>query len=382
MDRLFLTLALALMVVGGPQAADDPKQCADFIDRAGQLNAGQLFSGIAPCFAEKRSFDATLLQVEGQIRAMADMETLAAATDEDKMKGAQLYGQIFYATGGAGDRDLYRNPSTMGLLFERIEAWTPSFDAGYDPGWHYRRRPTDAAYYDSIKYQKSYRLAQLRWYASLVRNDEYYVAESEVHEIQQRNPRGIVAGSEDYVRMQALSATMRRVSASVASPKLPPERPFVFEPDPDASFKQVFSGFNGLEKPGVTFIQSRAELTTSWISSALPQADLERVVSGVNFDSQILIAFAIGERMGATGRVIVADATYNTLLKSMLIEAAVGVNGEDCRLERVKSYPFALVVAARPPVVPAYPGYGLSNFGDGCQPPKSGIATAASAARH
>jgi hypothetical protein len=36
--------------------------------------------------AEERSFEATLVMIEGQIRAMADMELLAPKTDQDRMQ--------------------------------------------------------------------------------------------------------------------------------------------------------------------------------------------------------------------------------------------------------------------------------------------------------
>src|SRR5271165_2367936 len=175
MDRLFLRITvLALgMIAASSRALDDSVRCADFVDRTAELNAQQLFQGIIPCVSETRAFDATLLQIEGQIRAMADMELLIPTTDGDKLKGAKLYGQL-YSTGGAGDSKVYRDPSMTQKLFERIETWVPAFGADYDPGWHYRRRPSEKEYNDSITYQKSYRLAQLRWYATLVRNDGYY----------------------------------------------------------------------------------------------------------------------------------------------------------------------------------------------------------------
>src|ERR1700730_3250787 len=155
-------------------ASDSPTPCSDSMDGTAKLNATQLFDAAASCGAEKRPFETTLLMIEGQIRAMADMELLIPKTDQDQILAAKLYGKIFYVTGGAGDRELYRDPTKTTELFRQIDHWIPAFPADYDPGWQYKKRPTQAAYDDSIKYQKSYRVAQLRWYAALVRNDQYY----------------------------------------------------------------------------------------------------------------------------------------------------------------------------------------------------------------
>jgi hypothetical protein len=375
MARLALTLFFLALLAAGAWAAEEPVRCSDFLAQSGQLNAQALFRGAEPCMAEKRSFDATLLQIEGQIRAIVDLASLTPKTDEDKMLGAKLYGQIFYATGGAGDREIYRDRELTKKLFDQIEAWTPILGADYDPGWQYRRSPALSEYNNSIKYQKSARLAQLRWYASLERNDEYYSAESELAEIQKRNPRGIITGTADHERVQQLLAVMRRVSERLGKPDLPPEPPFSFEPDPDADFKQLYVGFDGPETPGVTLFDNRQDATGSWLSSAMEPSELASVLAQVNFDSQILVALAVGERVSATGRVFVTDASYNTVLHSLFVNGAVGVNADDCKIGHVRSFPFAVVVAKRPPVIPKFPGYGLLNFGDGCKLPRAGSST-------
>jgi hypothetical protein len=79
---------------------------------------------------------------------------------------------------------------------------------------------------------------------------------------------------------------MNRVIERIGKPEMPPERPFVFTPDPDADFKQVFVGFNGPEHGGATLIQSRSEATASWLSSSLSVHDLDRILLQVNFDSK------------------------------------------------------------------------------------------------
>jgi hypothetical protein len=87
----------------------------------------------------------------------------------------------------------------------------------------------------------------------------------------------------------------------------------------------------------------------------------------VHFDSQVLLAFAAGDRDSATGQVFVTDVSYNSLIDSFTVAGRVGVNETDCSLGRMKSYPFAVVIAPRPPKMPAGSGYDIGNFGDGCK---------------
>jgi hypothetical protein len=368
----------AFAIAAVASAAELPTQCSNSLDRAAQLNATQLFDASATCGAEKRAFEATLLMIEGQIRAMTDMELLAPKTDQDQILGAKLYWKIFYVSGGAGDPALYRDPTKMAELLQRIDLWRPIFPADYDPGWQYKRRPTEVAYDDSVKYQKSYRIAQLRWYAALVRNDKYYAAQTELAEIQGRNPKGVVTGSSDGARAHELLGLMSSISAEVPQPELPKARPFEFTPDPEADFKQVLVGFNGPETPGVTVIRSESAATGSWLSSAVSPDDLRKLLAQAHFDSQILVAFAAGKRESATGQVVVTDVSYNALLDSFTVAGRVGVNEPDCSLGTSKSYPFAVVIAKRPPKIPRGSGYDVANFGDGCKQPKAGVPSASS----
>jgi hypothetical protein len=384
MTRLLVIFTtVAIVAIGAAtRAADAPSPCSAIVERSAQLSASQLFDAVTPCAGERRPFETTLLLVEGQIRAIADMELLPAKSDADKLVAAQLYGRIFYQTGGAGDRELYRDLILTQKLFERIEVWVPTLPADYDPGWHYAKRPSDSKYAESIQYQKSYRLAQLRWYASLVRNDQYFAAEKELAEIQKRNPRGIVTGSADGARSQELSQTMNRVVTSVGQPQLPKPKPFEYTPDPDATFKQAFSSFNGPQNPSLTIIRSEAEAQANWISSAVPPEEFKNILAQTSFDSQVLVAFAMGERETATGRIYVTDVSYNALLNSLSAQGYVGVNEQDCTQPRTKSYPYAVAIAPRPTKAPGGSGYDVGNFADGCKPPKTDAPTMVAAPPH
>jgi hypothetical protein len=320
--------------------------------------------------------------VPWRIWTMADMELLPAQSDADKLAAAQLYGRIFYQTGGAGDPEIYRDPRLTQKLFDRIEDWIPTLPGVYDPGWHYAKRPSESKYAESIQYQKAYRLAQLRWYASLVRNDQYYSAEKELTEIQRRNPHAIAQGSTAGTRSQELSQAMNRVVASVGQPQLPKPRPFEYTPDPDATYKQLLAGFNGPQNPSLTIIQNEADARASCLKSVMSPEEFKSVLSQTSFDSQVLVAFAMGERDTASERVYVTDISYNALLDSFSAQGYVGVNEPDCAQPRAKSHPYAVAIAKRPPKPAGGSGYDVGNFGDGCKPVRADTSKAFTAPPH
>jgi hypothetical protein len=83
---------------------------------------------------------------------------------------------------------------------------------------------------------------------------------------------------------------MNRVVASVGQPQLPKPRPFEYTPDPDATYKQLFARFNGLQKPSLTIIQNEAAARASWLNSAMSPEEFKNVPSQTSFDSQVLVA--------------------------------------------------------------------------------------------
>jgi hypothetical protein len=109
--------------------------------------------------------------------------------------------------------------------------------------------------------------------------------------------------------------------------QLPKPRPFEYTPDPYATYKQLFAGFNGPQNPSLTIIQYEAAARASWLNSAMSPEEFKSVLSQTSFDSQVLVAFAMGERETATGRVYVTDISYNALLDSFSAQGyAIGEN--------------------------------------------------------
>ncbi len=363
--------AVAAETPAGEESA--PLACAEAMDRSTVLNGRTLIAAAASCFRDARHVEGNFLLVAGQVRSMTDMSLLTPAGDADEIAAAELYGLIFFQAGGTGYDEVYRDPLLRQQLFDGLDAWSPALFDGYDPGWRYRSGPAASLYDEMAAYMKATRLAQVRHYAELIQDDAYYAARREFGELQARNPGGLVAGSPDADRADALMSIMREISAAVPKqtvdlkpPDIPPP-----EPDPDAGFEQLWVGFDGPESTGVAVFENEAGVLSSWLPDAIGGVELADILARVDFETQILVALAIGERETATGAVHM-NVSYNAIHESLTVSARVGVNEEGCDFPYSKSYPFALAVVARPPLVPDHPGYGLSNFGDGCKPPISG----------
>jgi hypothetical protein len=342
------------------------------------LNGVALIEAAGSCFREDKQLEGTFLLLAGQIRSSADLALLRPVDDADERATGELYGLLYFKAGGAGPDQLYRDSSMTRTLFGQLDEWSPSFFDGYNPGWKYKKSSRTDLYEETLRNSKAGRLAQLRHYVSLINDDVYYAASRELAEIQKRNPTGIVTNTPDGERMKQLYEVMQQASRSIRSPSVPKfegSQRHLFEPDLDASFKQLIVGFNGPDSPGGEIFERESDARTSWLSEALPNNQLEKVLSQVDFARQILVIFTIGQRETATGTVLIRDIRYDASTQSLSVSGGVGVNERECGYGHAKSYPFAVAVAMRPAQVPKFPGYSLSNFGDGCKPPKTGNLT-------
>ncbi len=365
--------ALAFEVVPAIQPQDperrsgSPMACAGSAEQSEKLNGLELFQASASCYREQRPFDGTLLLVVAQIRAITDLSTLRALGDTDEVAIAELYGLVLYQSAGAGFDALYRDPALTDELFRRLDAWNPLFSDDYDPGWNHKKEVDPGSYMSAANYHKARRIVQLQHYASLVRRDDYHAAGRELGELRRRNPAGFAAKSHDAARAVELMKLMRQIDQESQFPI-----PFHHELVPDADFRQLFVGTNGPSSGGVLVLESRRAAKASWLAKAVAPGKLEKLLSEVDFEHQILIAFSVGERATATGALSITEVSYNGMLDFMSIVGQVGENELDCPFSPAKSYLFALAVAERPPSVPEFPRYAVASFGDGCKPPRSG----------
>ncbi len=105
----------------------------------------------------------------------------------------------------------------------------------------------------------------------------------------------------------------------------------------------------------------------SWLARSLMPKQLGDILNQIDFEKEILVSLSFGKRSNTTGTIHVSDMRLNSKSDSLTVSGLIGLNEEDCKNPYADSYPFALAVAARPARVPAYPGYFIQNFPDGCK---------------
>ena len=135
-------------------------------------------------------------------------------------------------------------------------------------------------------------------------------------------------------------------------------------------FRQVYLGRSGPTTPQVTYVENRMSLDKSWIKAKLSEAELNTLRSQIDFDAELLVAIALGERKAASGSIRIRSVyLYDGVAALPLnIVAQAGVIGEECKNRDRTSSPFTLLILKKPEKYQLPGGYDLSNFDDGCPP--------------
>lgn len=358
-------------------ASESDITCSESMGTSEVLNSYGLWKGADACSKYDLKLETNYLLLIGQIRAMTDMVVLKPISDEEGVKVGELYGILYYKTGGAGFEEIYRDPKTYETLINLIEKWTPTLSADYAPGWIYKSKVDHSFYISMVECQKAVRLSKLKWYSSLIQNNEYYELSNKLDKIRTDNPGAFKAGTKAYENYQKLNAKMNAISSTTPLPSNnPKECQFIkpYQPDPNASFKQVFKGYNGPENSSAKAFNSDVELKKSWVAKALKSTELNSLLNRVDFNKQIVVALSFGKRETATGTIYISNVKYNTVYKSLTISGLIGVNQKGCSEKRIKSFPFALAIAERPSTISDYPGFSIQNFPDGCKKIVSGLS--------
>lgn len=332
-------------------ATDIP--CPQAVERSTSLNGPQLFRAAEACTREERSDDAAFLLWAGQVRAMADMYLLEPRSGPDRDAAAELFGALYYTYGGSGPDELFRDAEKAAKMFVRLSAWRPSFSDAYDPGWSYESPVEVDRYRLMVDHSKRSRLAKLETYRNLIQDDRYYAVRTERNEILARNDSRIVEGTEDADRLRELdqvAAALARSIPRVPEPSLPKELEPVDGPDPDAEFRQLHAGFNGVDQEGgsVTVVVSRAEALKSWLSRVMSTAELQSLLDKVDFERQSLVVARFPSTDSANGKLYIRHIEIDDAWQRVSVRGVLGVNEEDCRKPRAESHPF--VVAATPKI--------------------------------
>jgi hypothetical protein len=309
---------------------------------------------------------------------MSDMAILAPVNEDEGAKVGELYGKLYFTFGGLGFDEIYRDPQNVDRLASRIEAAELAHTTGYNPGWAYKATSKTDIYDQLVANAKRQRIWQMRNHALRLQNDAYYEAYRAHAELQRRNPV-FEEGTPAYAESARLNKLMNEASASIK--QLPPPEdttPYarLNEPDPDTKLKQLGSGFNGPAKSSVDIFRSEEEVRESWLSRAYPAPELAALLSKIDFSQESLVSYNVGQRMNASGAIMITELAHRESFGGYSISTRLGVVPESCGVPFVASYPFVLgaVVAVPDAQVTAS---GTSNFPADCGPIMSGFPAAA-----
>jgi hypothetical protein len=120
--------------------------------------------------------------------------------------------------------------------------------------------------------------------------------------------------------------------------------------------------------PQVNYVEDRLSLDKSWIKSALTEVEFQALRSRVDFDAELLVAIAIGERKSASGSIKIRSVYLYTGVPNwpLNINAQAGIIGFGCKNRDRVSSPFTLLILKKPEKFQLPGGYDIQNFEDEC----------------
>ena len=360
--------------------ADIP--CRQAVERRAILNAPQLLRAAEDCASAGEANDSVFLLLAGQVRAMTDMGVLQPQTEVDEMAMGQLYSAIYYRYGGSGSLELHRDVDRFSAIVERLRDWVPSVSDGYDPGWN-RKSPVDYDRYGlMLDYSLRERVAKLEWYNNLVQEDRFFEAAKERDEILARNNSRVVAGTDDANRLDELRRITDEIDESnpYQAPPLPRELQQDYtERDPEAQFRQLHVGFDGVDRSDqhLEIFESPSDVLASWLSRTLSPIQLASLLDEIDFQTESLIVLQLPPQGVATGTLYIRDIDYRTDTQGISVGAVIGVNDKDCDEPPAVSYPFVVASAPRADFEIQSMSTHVVGTGGGCQPPVHAQPTAA-----
>ena len=124
-------------------------------------------------------------------------------------------------------------------------------------------------------------------------------------------------------------------------------------------------GLNGPRTPKAERFDSAAAVRASWVAAALSN-DVDATLAKVDFDHEVVLAAAVGERTNVNTSLRIAR------VRELVTYVEIGVNMPNCGQPHGYSYPFVLLAVPKPTSPYAAPGYDYQNYGNGCAPPLSG----------
>lgn len=349
-----------------PSAVSSP--CILAVQHRLELNAFELFEATNTCASENKKFEANLVLLTGQVRAMTDMTIFEPSGEEDKVRAGELYGLIYATYGGLGFDEPYVDKAQSDELFSLLRSSPIELGASYNSGWSYKGKARRDLYDGVASDQLAVRLWNVEHLAKLLQIPAYLEAQQAMNKLTS-GQGAIDVNSPVMEEIQRLQAVMNEAAQGVEKGPEPvmtvAASEFYSEPSEEDGFRQVASGLNGPEAARYDLFKSADEVRSSWIASHLTDQNLEAILADMDFETETLGAMAIGKRRNLSGNIYVTDFDYEQKFGSYSMNVAVGVLPEDCAGEGVEGFPFALAVTSGGDITGSR-GQGTNNFPDKC----------------
>lgn len=337
---LSLVLALASPPVDEPYVSPCT---AAITDQLGS-NTLELGAGSKVCDEEGRPDDAAFLNVLARVRANADM-MLLPPRNVLELAEREDFRAIFAGRSEFVDEELARNTERFAALLERVREADLSIPFAYAPGWVVADNNKREIYAEVIDGLRTDRLALESYIAKLVRDNTYYAAYLE--RVAMLSTIG-KDGAQLPERFDEVAKIMQARIEVLGDPPTETAVPWrkVYEPGPNTTFAVLHRGFNGPMQNDTLLFRSASDVRESWVGNALSEKELSQVLSRIDFGTEVLGVFAVGEMRNASENLFVTEFGPNEEFGGHSIAVRVGVVGEHCDVEESRSYPFVLVKAS------------------------------------
>jgi len=271
------------------------------------------------------------------------------------------------------DEELARDPERFEALLDRVRQADLSIPAAYDPGWVVADSNKRELYAEVIDGLRTDTLAMESYIAKLVRDETYYAAYLERVAIfaNLRNN-----GAQLPKRFGEVAEIMQARVDVLGDPPAETAVPWrkVYEPGPNAPFTVLHRGFNGPVQNDTLLFRSSADVRQSWVGNALTEEELSQVLSRIDFETEILGVYAVGEMLNASENLFVTEFGVSEDFGGHSIAVRVGVVGENCDFDQSRSYPFVLVKASSK-TEEGLNSTSRANYPDQCAPVMAGKPT-------
>lgn len=148
-------------------------------------NSPELNVAAAAALKADQAEDAAFMFFAGQVRYAIDKKVFPPAEKGGNSPGI-LKAALSASIGPAVLDALAKDSGSYAKVATRLAAWTPSVEAGYDPGWEYERRLDESAAAAIVTVQLKSVLVTIRAKASLFKDAEYCRLSEQLQQLNQR----------------------------------------------------------------------------------------------------------------------------------------------------------------------------------------------------